>query len=156
MNKTTKKTAKKITKKTVRKIASPAKKNKKSRQDDVFGLITHAEGIQTELVILKSKAIANCIKDGMSEEEAEEFWDYNIAGSYGSSSYSCVDDTISSEEIIDLLDNDDTIVNPPYTGRPHIAQTNLIMKSIEDIVNSEMRSKEKIKALKEILENNKK
>lgn len=135
-----------------KKITSPAKKNKKSKQDDVFGLITHADNMKTEVVILKSKAIANMIKDGMDEEEAQEYWDFNITGSYGNGSYSCVDDTLELSEIVDILDNDDTIVNPPYTGRPYITETSLLMMNIEKIVLDKITPTEKIKALKDLLQ----
>jgi len=89
----------------------------KVNNDDVFGIITHAESCKDELVILKSKAMKVCMeRDGMTYEEFQEHWDYNIAGAKGSHSYSVVDDTLESDELQDILDNDEEeeIINPPY------------------------------------------
>ena len=91
-------------------------KGKKMNDDDVFGIITHAESGKQEIVILKSKAMELCMKrDGMSLEEFEEHWDYNIEGAKGRYSYSVVDDTLTSEMIADYIDNDEDneIINPP-------------------------------------------
>ena len=84
---------------------------------DVFGIIRHATTCKEELVIMKSKAMKHCMEvDGMSWEEFQEHWDYNIAGSLGKHSYSTVDDTLMPDELQELLDNDEDgeIINPPY------------------------------------------
>lgn len=86
---------------------------------DVFGLIFHADAMASEVVIIKSKAINQLIADGMDEEEALEYYDYNIAGAYGSCSYSCVDDTISVDDLEDMLRDDDTISDPPINAREY-------------------------------------
>lgn len=114
----------------------------KSLGDDVFGLLTHAEStnLQVEVVIVKSKAIAKMLADGMDEEEAEEHWEYNIAGSYGSGSYSCVDDMVDPEILAEILENEDgEICDPPYTGRAYIKKPYLSMYEIlhKDISDSE-------------------
>ena len=83
--------------------------------DDVFGLISHAESMKDEVVILKSKARKQCTeKDGMSHEEFEEHWGYNIAGAKGSYSYSTVDDEIDVDRLSEILDEDEEIINPPF------------------------------------------
>ena len=72
--------------------------------DDVFGIYSDAETSEDEVVIIKSKAMKLCIeRDGMTEEEFEEHWDYNIAGSKGKGSYSVVDDTLTLEEINEIF-----------------------------------------------------
>ena len=56
-------------------------------------------------VVLKSKAIeVYTSRDGMTEEEALEFWDYNMAGS--DSYLIAVDDTLSQEEIAQILEEE--------------------------------------------------
>lgn len=92
------------------------------KNDDVFGLIRHADTCKTEIVILKSKAITQMMEvDGMSYEEADEYYEYNIAGALGEHSYSCVDDTITEDMLSEMLDEDDNeIINPPYTGRSNV------------------------------------
>ncbi|GAH21360.1 unnamed protein product, partial [marine sediment metagenome] len=85
------------------------------KNDDVFGILSNAVTCKDELVILKSKARSKCIEDGMDHEEFEEHWDYNIAGSKGKYSYSVVDDEISFDEIGMILDEDEDIINPPYS-----------------------------------------
>jgi hypothetical protein len=81
------------------------------------GLLTHADTMVTEVVIVKSKAIEQMkSEDGMSEEDAQEHWDYNIAGSLGASSYSCVDDTLCPDQLDEILENDSDIINAPING----------------------------------------
>lgn len=116
--------------------------------DDVFGVIFHADRMESELVILKSKAIANFIADGMSEEEAYEYYEYNVSGAYGDSSYSCVDDTLDLESITEMLDDDDEIVNPPFTGRGYNKK---IMAELLAICESDASDTEKVASLRELL-----
>lgn len=72
----------------------------KKEYDDVFGIHTDAITGKDSIVILKSKAYISCTEiDGMTDEQFEEHWNYNIAGSKGESSYSVVDDTLTLEEI---------------------------------------------------------
>jgi len=85
------------------------------RKDDVFGILSNAETCKEEVVILKSKARKICVEnDGMSDEEFEEHWSYNIEGSKGKYSYSVVNDEIELEYLEELLDENDDIINPPY------------------------------------------
>lgn len=84
------------------------------REDDVFGILSNAITCKDEVVILKSKARKVCLSDGMSDEEFEEHWGYNIAGSKGSGSYSVVDDEIELDMLTELLEEDDDIINPPF------------------------------------------
>ena len=117
--------------------------------DDVFGLLTHAEStnLQVEVVIVKSKAIAKMLADGMSEEEAEEHWEYNIAGSYGSGSYSCVDDMVDQEILAEILENEEgEICDPPFTGRayikkPYLSMYEILRRDVPDSVKVEMMNK---------------
>jgi hypothetical protein len=72
--------------------------------DDVFGIHTDSITLKSSAVIIKSKAISKMIgQDGMTPEEAEEFWDYNVAGSYGRFQFSVVDDMIERESIEDQV-----------------------------------------------------
>ena len=117
-----------------------------SNNDDVFGMIFHADRMESELVILKSKAIASLIADGMSEDEAYEFYDYNVSGAYGDCSYSCVDDTLTQEEIAEMLDGEDgdEIVNPPFTGRGYNKK---VMAELLAICESDASDDEKVASL---------
>ena len=64
---------------------------------NVFGLMRRNRDGQEEIVIVKSKARKHCVDiDGMSHEEFEEHWDYNIAGSLGLSEYCTIDDEIDA------------------------------------------------------------
>lgn len=84
---------------------------------DVFGILSNAITCKDELVILKSKAMKHCMEiDGMTYEEFQEHWSFNIEGSKGKYSYSVVDDTLSIDDIQEILDNDESneIINPPY------------------------------------------
>jgi hypothetical protein len=88
-------------------------KAKKNEGDDVFGIISHARTCEDEVVILKSKARTLCMeRDGMSYDEFEEHWDYNIAGSKGQGSYSVVDDEISHEMLGEMIEEDPDIFDP--------------------------------------------
>ena len=115
-----------------------------NKNDDVFGVIFHADRMVSEMVILKSKAIAKLMDDGMDEEEALEYYDYNISGAYGDCSYSCVDDTMSSDEITEMLDNDEDIVNPPFTGRKFEKRD---IRKLNSICESDIPDAEKLKQL---------
>ena len=82
--------------------------------DDVFGVISNAMTMKDEVVIIKSKARKLCVeRDGMSDEDFEEHWDYNIAGAKGQGQYSVVDDEIPIEVLEEMLDSDDELINPP-------------------------------------------
>lgn len=107
---------------------------------DVYGLITHADSVKSEVVILKSKAIRNCINDGMSEEDAEEFYDYNIAGAYGDGSYSCVDDDLDPETLQSMVDEDPSISVPPVSGRLHRKH---LLNDLLLVLDDESMSKQK-------------
>jgi len=83
--------------------------------DDVYGILDNAISCEQEIVILKSKARKVCCeRDGMSAEEFEEHWSYNIAGSKGKYSYSVVDDEVSIEILDEMLESDESIINPPH------------------------------------------
>ena len=81
---------------------------------DVFGIYKDAMTGLESVVIVKSKAIRHMIEhDGMTEEDAEGNWDYNIAGSLGRYQYSVIDDMVDSEIIADLVD-EGGIYDPRY------------------------------------------
>ena len=97
--------------------------------EDIFGVIRHADNCQDEIVILKSKAMAHLIEvDGMDYDEANEYYEYNIAGALGDRSYSCVDDTLLPDIIEEIIDEGE-IINPPYTGRKDFKQNPIIKDS---------------------------
>jgi len=80
--------------------------------DPVFAVLNSARRQDGEVVILKSKAIAQYLKDGMSDEEAEEMWSYNAEGAKGAFQYSTVDDTMEDDQILDLIEEGE-ILDPP-------------------------------------------
>jgi len=56
-------------------------------------------------VVLKSDAIKVYIeRDGMTEEEADEFWEYNMAGT--DSYVIAVDDMLSQDDIAEIIQNE--------------------------------------------------
>lgn len=72
-----------------------------------FALLIDADTGEEKPVILKSRALKHFIEvDGMSAEDALEFWDFNTEGSKGSDSYSVVDDTLDNDEIAERLANE--------------------------------------------------
>lgn len=90
-------------------------KPSKYEDNDVFGVLSNAKDGSREIVILKSKAKDQCMYgDGMTEEEFEEHWSYNIEGSKGKYSYSVVDDTLYQDMLEEMIDNDEDLINPPY------------------------------------------
>ena len=94
---------------------SKRKAKKELPKEDVYGIISHARLMKDEVVIIKSKARKHCTEvDGMSNEEFDEHWDFNIAGSKGMFQYSVVDDEFDREMLDELIDNDEAreIINP--------------------------------------------
>jgi len=81
---------------------------------DIFGLMRRNRDGREEIVIVKSKARIHYVDiDGMSHEEFEEHWDYNIAGSLGLSEYSTIDDEIDSYILNEIESEEDSgIINP--------------------------------------------
>ena len=74
---------------------------------DIFGIMRRNHDGQDEIVILKSRARMHCVGvDGMTHEEFEEHWDYNIAGSLGLTEYCTVDDEIEIETIHENMSED--------------------------------------------------
>jgi hypothetical protein len=71
---------------------------------DVFALMRRNRDGQEEVIILKSKARRHCVDiDEMSDEEFEEHWSYNIAGSLGLTEYCTVDDELDQEIIEEMM-----------------------------------------------------
>jgi len=67
-----------------------------------IGLHYSLKDSQYKPVILKSHAIKVYMeRDGMTEEEANEFWEYNMEGS--DSYLIAVNDTFSKEEIAEII-----------------------------------------------------
>ena len=82
-------------------------------EQDVFGLFTNARTGKEEVVIVKSKARKHCIEvDGMTEEEFEEHWGYNIAGSKGSGQYSVIDDMDPLEVLQEYIEENTEVLDP--------------------------------------------
>jgi len=81
---------------------------------DVFVLMRRNRDGQEEVVILKSRARRHCVDiDGMTDEEFEEHWDYNIAGSLGLTEYCTVDDEMDQEIMQEMMDEDEHgIIDP--------------------------------------------
>ena len=81
---------------------------------DVFALMRRNRDGQEEVIILKSKARRHCVDiEEMSDEDFEEHWGYNIAGSLGLTEYCTVDDEIEQEVIQEMMNEDDHgIIDP--------------------------------------------
>lgn len=80
---------------------------------DIFGLMRRNRDGQDEIVILKSKSRIYHVDCGMTHEEFEEHWDYNIAGALGLSQYSTIDDEIEIETINEMMNEDEHgIIDP--------------------------------------------
>jgi len=94
-------------------VITIGKKQDVSDGDDVFGVLTSAIDSTKEIVILKSRAIKQFINDGMTVDEANEYYYYNVEGCKGSQAYSVVDDELSSEEIKEYLEEDESLIDPP-------------------------------------------
>ena len=83
--------------------------------EDVFGILSNAQTLKDEVVIIKSKARKHCVEvDGMTHEDFEEHWSFNIAGAKGKGQYSVVDDEIDSDSLTEIIDEDEEIINPPF------------------------------------------
>jgi len=52
------------------------------RKNELIGTWYNASLDKEMLVVSKKVAISNCLLDGMSEDEAEEFWSYNYERDY--------------------------------------------------------------------------
>lgn len=76
-----------------------------NEKTDVFCIYRNSKTGKEEVCILKSKAIKCLMKDGMTEDEAEEYYGFNIEGAMGSGQYSCIDDTVDPDVILRLAEN---------------------------------------------------
>ena len=50
-------------------------------ENAIVGIVERFD-MQPVVLMDKDVVISNCIRDGMSQAEAEEFYDYNILGAY--------------------------------------------------------------------------
>ena len=74
------------------------------RNENIYGLMEDARTGKRQVVIIKSLARSRCVnEDGMTDEQFEEHWDYNIAGSKGVGQYSVVDDEVTDEQYHELF-----------------------------------------------------
>lgn len=74
-------------------------------RDDVFCVYRNSKTGKSEVCILKSKAMASFMEcDKMTYEEAEEFFNFNVAGAMGKGQYSIIDDSMDLEYLRELID----------------------------------------------------
>lgn len=94
--------------------------------NDVYGIHRDAVTLESTVVIIKSKALKALVDGGMSDEEADEFFEYNVAGSLGEGQYSVVDDTIEVGLLQEMLEDPECEVVDPMME--HYKKTSAAVK----------------------------